>query len=413
MVFILTELYYPEDTSTGYYLTKITEFLSQNQTVKVVTAPATIDFIPMPNYPSYEQRNSVKIWRCWGTKFNKNYFWGRAINELSRSFFIFLKACQLCQKDDLVIVITNPPVLPFFALLLKRLKKIKLVVLIHDLYPEVLVATDLLTPHSPITKLGQRMNQLLFKNATQIITIGRDMAQRIYHYLEYQHKEKIAIIPHWADLDLISPQFKESNLLLESLKLSDKFIILYSGNMGRTHPLEDIIDVAKKLNNDPSIHFIIAGKGHKRSFVEQQILHHQLTNVTLLNPYPRSQLNILLNACDIAIVGLIRGMTGVSVPSRIYNHLASGKPILAIAESSTEIAQIIREDSVGWVVSPANITELLYRIKWVEAHPKKCLQKGYQAVKIAQEKYSFATVIDNYQKLLSQLSNPTQIDHEH
>lgn len=403
MIFILTELYYPEETSTGFYLTKIAEALAEKEETTVITALATSAFIPVPNYPNYEVKNKVNIWRCGGTKFAKDWFLGRVINGLSRSFLILLKGLRLCQKNDVIMVVTNPPLLPFIGLLLKRLKGVKLVVLIHDLYPDVLVATGVFKTDVFFVKLAHLLNHFLYQNADRIITLGRDMSQRIYSYLQEGNKNKIKMIPHWSELELISPQSKFENVLLKELNLIDKFIILYSGNMGRTHNLEMIIDAAKQLKVNPIYHFIIAGMGYKKQWVSQEINYHNLTNITLLDPVSRKDLNTLLNACDVGIIALISGMIGVSVPSRTYNHLASGKPIIIIAESESEVAQLITENQVGWVIQPNNTRKLLKIIELAHQQPDLCASMGKNGANLAKNAYSFSQILEAYQSLFNEI----------
>jgi glycosyltransferase involved in cell wall biosynthesis len=405
MIFILTELYYPEETSTGYYLTHIAEALAKEQEITVITSLATSAFIPLPNYPQYEIKNQVVIWRCGGTSFERNHLLGRLINGLTRSCLIFLKGLKLCRRNDRVIVVTNPPLLPFIGLLLKWIKGIKLVTLVHDLYPEVLIATNLWKSNSLKVKISQPLNGLLYQQSARIITLGRDMTQRIYGYLNYQDKERVTMIPHWADLDLICPHSKNENLLLKQLNLTDKFIILYSGNIGRTHDIESIVEVAEKLQTYPNYHFIIAGTGYKKQWLSQRIQTHQLTNITLLDPVPRQDLNTLLNACDVAIISFIPNMEGVSVPSRIYNHIAAGKPLITLADASSEMARLITEYQIGWVVNPTDTKELLKVVKLARKSPDCCALMGERGVKVAQTHFTFKQTIDAYQALLSELQD--------
>ncbi|MGK7931002.1 MAG: glycosyltransferase family 4 protein [Microcystaceae cyanobacterium] len=405
MIFILTELYYPEQTSTGYYLTHIAEALAQKREIVVITSLATSAFVPLANYPECETKNKVKILRCGGTSFDKNNLLGRIINGLTRSFLIWLKALKLCKKNDTLIVVTNPPLLPFIGLLLKWIKGIRLVTLIHDLYPEVLIATRLWKSNSLKVKVSQQFNRLLYQQSTQIITLGRDMSKRIYNYLNNKSTKQVTTISHWADLDDIYPYPKENNFFLKQLNLTDKFILLYSGNIGRTHDIESIVEVATHLKTYPNYHFIIAGTGYKKQWLSQTIQTAQLNNITLLDPFPREELNTLLNACDVAIISLIPNMEGVSVPSRIYNHIAAGKPLITLTDTSSEIAMLVTEHQIGWVVKPTDTKGLLKVIKLARKSPECCALMGRNAVKVAQTHFTLKQTIDAYQALLSKLEN--------
>ena len=241
---------------------------------------------------------------------------------------------------------TNPPLLPFIALLLKYLKGCKLVLLIHDVYPEVLVAAGLCKPSSFIVKIGQAINRFLYDSASRIITLGRDMTALAEAKLS-KDTDKIICITNWADNEIVRPINKASNTLLEELGLSDKFVCLYAGNMGRTHGIEYLAETAKNTQLiQPEIHFLVIGSGSKKKWLEDYIRRENISNITIIPISVRleSEQIISLTACDVAIILFVPGMAGVSVPSRMYNHMAAGKPIIAMADECSEIAQVIKEE---------------------------------------------------------------------
>lgn len=389
-IFILSELYFPEETSTGYFLTKIAESLAEEYEVKVITGPATCNFI-YQNYPKQEVINKVEVFRCQGTVLDKNIFFQRLINMLTRSIAIFIKALFLCRHGDQLLVVTNPPIMPLITLFIKWIRKCDFILLIHDVYPEILVTAQVFHYSSLIVKIGQYINKNIYNSADKIITLGRDMTQLVATKL-VANKSQIMCIPNWADLELITPTEKNKNLLLEKLGLIDKFVILYAGNMGRTHNLEDISEAAKKLKINSKIKFIISGSGAKKIWLEKFVRNQQLENVIILSPCERSELNTLLNACDVAIISFVPGMAGVSVPSRMYNQMAAGKPIIAVADNFSELALVVREESIGWVVEPGDIEKLVTTIQFASEHPELCLEMGVISAAVAKNKYSFKQV---------------------
>ncbi|GCA77870.1 hypothetical protein MiTe_04732 [Microcystis aeruginosa NIES-2520] len=177
-IIILTELYFPEQTSTGYLLTKTAEGLAKEYKVKVITGPAT-NFFLAEKSPPQETINNVDVIRCAGTTFNKDYFLGRILNILTRTIAIFLKCLILCQREDCLLVVTNPPLLPLVALLIKWLKNCLYVLLVHDVYPEALIATQLVSSSSWLVKLLNIVNKIVYENSIKIISLGRDMNQLI------------------------------------------------------------------------------------------------------------------------------------------------------------------------------------------------------------------------------------------
>lgn len=403
-IWVLSELYFPEQTSTGYLLTKIAECLGTEYNVKVITGPAT-NFFHKASCPNHEVINQVEIFRCNGTNFNKDTIWGRFANLLTRSAGILWKGLLVCQAQDVILVVTNPPLLPFVALIIRGLKGCQLVLLIHDVYPEVLVAAGLCKPSSLIVRIGQVMNRFLYDRATRIITLGRDMTALAEAKLS-QERDKIICIPNWADNKIVWPINKTSNPLLEELGLRDKFVLLYAGNMGRTHGIEDLAETAKKTYlKKTEIHFLVIGSGSKKKWLEDYIKKEEIKNVTVIpiSLRPRSEQIVSLTACDVAIVLFVPGMAGVSVPSRMYNHMAAGKPIIAMADECSELARVIKEEKIGWIVSPGDIEGLIRTIELAAADSDLCLQMGSRAAAVAQTKYNFDRAGEAYKQLFREL----------
>ncbi len=397
-LWVVTELYYPEETSTGYYLTKIAEGLAEDFNVKVICG--------QPNYfakgtkaPSREIHKNVEIFRAYGTTLNKNVIFFRLINMLSLSVSIFFNSLLKFKKGDRILVVTNPPSLPFTEALAARIKQGKYTLLIHDNYPEILIAADKAKPNSRFVRFLNYCNRRLYQNAEKIIVVGRDMKELVSGKLssgKESEKTKISVIPNWAELEQIEPTERSENPLLKELNLADKFVFLYAGNMGYPNDLESFVWCAEQLLADNKFHFIFLGAGVKKKWLEKTVSEKNLKNITILPPKPRSEQIVFLNACDVALVSLIKNMWGVSMPSRTYNILAAGKPILAITEKNSEVEQVISEEKVGWSVLPNSPEMLLETIFEIYERREDLPLMGKRARRAAVEKYSLADAVKNY-----------------
>ncbi len=392
---VVTELYYPEPNATGYFLTKIAEGLAGNYPVSVVCGQPSYDARGV-KAPYYEVRKGVTIFRCRSTTFNKDVIGFRLLNIVTFSVMTFYRTVQSVASEDVVLVVTNPPTLPFIVAAACFLKRAKCILLIHDVYPEVLVSAGFLGKRSIPVRILAWLNKKLYTSVDAIVVLGRDMLSLVRGKIESTDEKRIVIIPNWGDVDAIRPAPKESNILLEQLGLGGKFIIQYSGNMGRTHGLEYIAGAASQLSNHEDIHFLFIGSGAKKRWLEER----RLSNATILPLQPRDQLSISLNACDITVISFIPGMSGVSVPSRMYNVLASGKPILAIAEDDSELALLVREERIGWVVAPGDIEAVVRTALEAKSNPLLLQEMGARARKVAEEKFSYPQVISLYRDLL-------------
>lgn len=397
-MWIVTELYYPEETSTGYYLTRIAEGLADDFNVKVLCG--------QPNYSARGTRaakreihKNVEIFRAFGTTLDKNVILFRLINMLTLSFSIFIKALFHFKRGERVLVVTTPPSLPFITALAALFRGAGYVLLIHDNYPEILIAAGKAKPDSFFVDFLNYCNRWLYKYAGKIIVVGRDMHELV--------KEKtrgldipIETIPNWAELEQVEPAPRVENELLAELNIKDKFVFLYAGNMGYPNDLESIVWCAEKLLEDNRFQFIFLGAGVKKAWLAKEVSEKKLKNIRILAPRPRSQQTDFLNACDVALVSLVRQMWGVSMPSRTYNILAAGKPILALTEKDSELARVVAEDSVGWIVPPNEKELLLETILQIYAERETLAEKGENARKSALEKYSVETAVAKYQKAL-------------
>jgi len=404
-IWVLSELYYPERTSTAYFLTEIAQALASDYDVNVLTRASGFESQHPSSLPSTETVEQVKILRCLGTSFNKNWLPGRLVNGISCTFSIFWKALRYCNSGDTLLVVTNPPLMPLVALLLKILRKIEYVLLVHDVYPEVLAAVGLISSDSILYKLNEILNSWVYQNAQQIITLGRDMLQLTQTKLDNASDgNRIRCISNWAETDSIHPLNKQENPLLKKLGISEKFIVLYAGNMGRTHDVEILLEAATVLQRESSkIHFLFIGTGVKKAVVEATIAQRNLVNVTSLNYLPYEEKNISLNACDVGVISFLPGMSGVSVPSRMYNQMAAGKPLLAITEPDTELARVIQEESIGWHVSPKNLDALLTALREAFSNPAAIEKMGHQAAVAVRKKYTLEQASRSYKSLFGEL----------
>ncbi len=393
-LWVISELYYPEETSTGYYLTRIAEGLTDKFDVKVISG--------QPNYsargtiaPKREDHKGVEIFRVAGTRLDKNVIAFRIINMLTLSTTVFWNAFRRFRAGDRVLVVTNPPTMPFIVALASLLRGASYTLLIHDNYPEILIAAKKLRETSFVSKLLAYFNRWLYKYAAKIIVVGRDMEDLVARKTAGLDIP-IVTIPNWAELESVSPEPRGSNALLGELGVRDKFVFLYAGNMGHPNDLESIVDCAEQLISNTQIHFVFLGTGVKQQWLTDVVKSRSLSNVTVLDPKPRSEQQVFLNACDVAFVSLVDKMQGVSMPSRTYNILAAGKPILALTEQNSEVARLILEERVGWIVPPGKPDELLAKIEQAVDRRPEWPEMGRRARIAAETKYSLQTALEKY-----------------
>jgi len=402
-LWVFCELYYPEEVSTGYHLTSIAEGLASDFDVHVITGPASRNFAPVEAMAE-DFHSGAYIYRCAGTKWNKDSLPGRILNMLTRTAAMFWMGLKRIRRGDLILVVTNPPLLPFAVLLLKWLRGARFVLLIHDVYPEVLVASGLSGPKSLIVRLGKLANRLLYNQAAEVVSIGRDMSKLILPKVA-EGCGRLRMIGNWAELEYVRPQEKRESRWLKELGLTDKFVVLYAGTLGRTHGLETLVEAAARLRGEPDIHFLVAGFGAKEEYIRNAIRTRQLTNISLHHfSRPRWQQGETLAACDVGLISFRPGMAGVSVPSRMYNLMAAARPIIGVTDADSELAEVVREEEIGWVVGPGDSVGLAEAILRARQNPGVLRAMGRRAVEAAGSKYTREKALGAYREVFRELA---------
>lgn len=399
-VWVISEVYYPDEQGGGHFMTKLAEGLTQTCNVHVICG-FPYRFSGDGNIPGRESHNNVQIERCSSTRFGKNRLSLRIINFITISLSIFFKSLLKISRGDLVIVVTTPPSLPFFILAACKLVGAKCILRIEDIYPETLTATGVVGQKSALARVMTFLNRWLYRGMDHITVLGRDMRQLVEERINNISKEsKVTIVPNWTDLDLVAPIPRDKNRLISELGLADKFIVQCAGNMGHAQGIENMFNTAEILREKNGIHFLFIGEGVKKEWMERTVHDKQLKNITILGQRPRSDQPNFLNACDVSIVSLVSGMKGAAVPSRLYNIMAAGKPVIAVSEEGSEVALVVCEEEIGWVSPPGDADRLAQVILDAYSGPERLRQMGLRARLAVKRKYTYEKGIGIYRTII-------------
>lgn len=398
-LWIVSEFYHPDENATGYLMTVLAEGLAKDAEVHAVCGlSCSTERSSTVNLRG--ERNGVQIRRCLSTCLDKNNLLFRLVNVLTMSLSAGLVLLMNVKSSETLLVVTNPPLLPFIAALVARWKRADCIIVVHDVYPEALVGTNVLSPRSMTVRLLDWMHRRLYRQVRSIVVLGRDMFDLVSRKVGTEGA-RVTIIPNAADTEMIVPVAREQNELLRRLNIRDGFVVAYVGNMGRSHDIENLFACARRINADERTHFLFIGEGVKKRWLEDNIRRHELRHASVL-PYPsRLDQAIVHSACDVAVVSLLPGMTGASVPSRLYNILAAGRPVIAIADPSSELARVVDEERVGWIVEPGNVESLVSTVRFARQHPEQLHEMSIRARHAAERTYSMDSFIRSYRALLT------------
>lgn len=333
-LWIVSELFPPDETSTSYILGEIANAMTKKYVVKVICGPEVYDKrkkIDVEN--KFLLDASIEVMRVDGADLDKNTTKGKALSFLLMSKRLYGLAKANIKKEDKVLMVTNPAPLVLLMSRLKKKRGFEWHVLVHDVFPENTKPAGL---RLPLYGWVKRLFDRAYAHADQLIALGRDMADVLTQKVKRaKHKPAITVVENWADVENITPQPmpNEANIVLE-----------YAGNIGRVQGLEKVIEC---LPDNVELH--IYGTGS----MEERLKAMGHPRVFFHGPYFRSQQNEVLAACHIAIVTLQEGMYGLGVPSKTYNILASGRPVLYLGPKNSEIDLLVREKRIGYCGWPS------------------------------------------------------------
>ena len=390
---MVSKYFYPEPCSTGQLLMELgLELQKKGCSVNVLTGQARL--IGRSKLTSRGDYGSTKIKRVWCTRLDNKKVVGKAINRLTFTISAFLHL--LLKKKPPLFVTSDPPFLCWASMILNKIMGRKFIYLLYDIHPDASVKLGYLKGGSIIRKIWDLINSIAYKEADFIIVPGNCMKQTIKRKFN-EKNHKIKVIHNWADGNFIKPINKSDNWFCKKYGLVDKFVVLYSGNIGQYHDLETVIFVAERLKHQQDIKFVFIGEGDKKRKIMQIAYDLKLRNILFLPFQPREYLPYSLTCGDVSIVALKKGLEGLSVPCKIYTSLAAGQAVWGLVDNSSEIAEIIENSKCGFRTDQKDVDGaveniiMLYRdnrlLDRFKKNARKCFEENFDK-SIAIEKYS-------------------------
>lgn len=398
-IWLVSELFYPEEVSTGYLMTKIAEEISIGNEIHVICGPSSYQSNVLKTSGTINVK--IKIHRISIPIFNKEKVLPRILRMFLLTVLMGLKLIIGVRKNDKVIIVTNPPFLLVFVSFLKKIIRFRYIIIVHDVFPENLVPAGLIKRNSLSYKVLLYIFNSSYKAADKLIVLGCDMGKLMK--LKIKKIVPIEVITNWAEHEhVVSLNLDNYHSYYHLPKSADDNIyIQFAGNIGRVQGLEIFINVISKIKKK-NFNLIIIGNGARKESLQVLTHQFQLTNIHFFDSKPRQEQCFFLNNMDIGLVTLAPGMYGLGVPSKVYNIFAAGKPVLFIGDEGAEIAEYVKLYNVGWAFHWKQEKQIQSFLETISSISKEEIKlKGENARLLVERKFNQAAILAAYQQSVS------------
>lgn len=400
--------YYPDFGATGQLLTELCEDLvaQYGDRVTVVTGvPLTAQLSAAATPRWYrpvrrEEHNGVRILRAFGTSFRPTRFVGRVTNYLSYFASAVLASTRL-GRVDVVVALTDPPIIGLVASLAARVRGARFVFLCEDIFPEVARLLEDFDSRR-IESVLTRINRYIIRRADRVVALGDTMKRRLIE-TKGAVEGKIRVIHNWADASAIVPLAKE-NRFSTAHGLADRFVLMHSGNVGLSQNVDVLLEVADQLRGLDDLVIAIVGDGARKPVLAAEAARRRLENVRFFPYQPKELLSDLFSTADLFLVSLKQGLAGFIVPSKLYGILAAGRPFVVSADEDCEASQIAREHDCGIVVPPGDCQAICDAVRLLRADKRRRRAMGMNA-RLAGDLYDRARAVAAYQNVFTELTD--------
>jgi colanic acid biosynthesis glycosyl transferase WcaI len=393
-ILVLNQYYAPAFESTAQLLTQLCEDLAVDNDVTVITG--ALEDVG----PGRERRNGVEVVRVSSTTYERRRLWRRALNYLTY-FAMSVKAALAARDVDVVLCMSDPPFVSAVAWIAARRVRAPYVAIVQDVFPEI--AVELKRLENPLlVRLLDALVRFGLRRATRVVAIGETMRRRLVE--KGIPAEKIVVIRNWADVAELAPQPKDNGWAREH-GLHDKFVVMHSGNIGYAQNLDVLIRAATFLRDLDDLRIVVIGAGAQ--WHELVDLHERLETdpIVLFLPYqPQEVLAQSLSTADAHFVGLVAGLAGYVVPSRINGVLAVGRPVIVGADRESEIVGVVEAAGAGVVIEPGRPDLLAGAIRDAYAGEVDLAEMGRSGRAYVETEIDRSVALSRYRALLDEVA---------
>lgn len=393
-IIFLNRYFHPDQSATSQMLSDLAFDLGgRGHDVHVITSRQRYE--SRERLPAEETFGGVRIHRVVTTHFGRDSLPGRVCDYISFYLSARRTVLALARENDIVVAKTDPPLLSVAVAGAARKRKAKLINWLQDLYPEIAQRLGVPLMDGAFGRTLTKTRDRALAQAVANIVPSKSMAANV------RAANGIHVINNWTDDERIAPIRIDDNPLREAWGLRGKFVVSYSGNLGRAHDFATMLDAAERLRDDPRVVFLVIGGGKLASELERQAAARGLQASFRFLPYQdRGALKFSLGAADVHWLSLKPGTEGFIFPSKLYGIAAAGRPILAIAAKDGEIAALLTRHECGVTIAPGDGAALAREIARLARDPERCAQLGQAARHMLESEFTKAAALEKWRGLL-------------
>lgn len=404
----VNRFFYPDNSATAQLLSDLAFDLAAAGRDVTIVACQQLYNAPATKLAAFERIEGVAVHRVRTTRFGRGSIAGRAIDLASFYVAAFARLMTIVGRGDVVVAKTDPPLLSILAQAVARLRGAHVVNWLQDVYPEVAGALGVKAARGAPGRVLTAWRDASLRSARMNVVLGERMAAHIT--AAGVSPEQIAIAPNWSDERAVEPLPHDANPLREAWGLQDKFVVGYSGNLGRAHEWRTMLAAAAALQDDPRIRFLMIGAGHHTTALREAAEAAGVGNI-IFQPYqPLSQLAASLSAADVHWLSLRPELEGLIVPSKLYGVLAAGRPVLAVTDPEGEAARIIRRHGCGLQVTPGDAAGFADAVRKLADDPARTRTLGEAARRAAEGPCSRQAALGRWRAILDAVSEDQLVE---
>lgn len=398
-ILFLCQFFYPEHNSSATLPFDTAKYLAAHGFTVDALCGYPKEYSDQAHVPIKEEKDGVNIQRIRYIQLGRVSKLGRLINYFSFTASAFFHLFKL-RKYRSVIVYSNPPILPFIAVLGNVLFGTKIVFVAYDVYPEVAYASNSLRPDSVIAKGMRWLNHMMYKRVSRVVALTDEMKEFLLAHRPELSEDRVVTIANWAHEKKVEAT---DEAYARFGYQPGQFIVSYFGNMGICQEMETLIGAVEQMADNDKVQFLFIGHGSKKQAIAERFEKKHLKNVQMHDFLTGEAFEQAVAISSCCVVSLEKGLKGMCAPSKYYSYLQGGKAVLAVVEEGSYLEEEIERESIGQAVRIGDAEGLTKGILNMQRCSERTHEMQIRAGRLYEQIYRLDKGLEKYRDIFQSL----------